>query len=86
MYLIKSISLKGNSHTVMFDLFVKDREPILIEEALESGSRVVNAYAGKEEILERLWRLDLLCDGITEVRPLIRDLKQCLLDHLYGSK
>ena len=87
MYLIKSYTLKNSVHTVTFNLFVKDREPILIEEALESnGSRVGRAYVDKEEILERLWRLDLLCDGEVEVRGFIRDIKQCLIDHLYGSK
>lgn len=87
MYLLKSFTLADNNHTVTFDLFNKDGEPILIESALESdGSRVVRAYDGKEDILERLWRLDVLCDGEVEVRGLIRDLQQCLIEHLYGSK
>ena len=86
MYLIKSVTLEGNSHTVIFDLYTKDGEPILVEEALESnGSRVGRAYVGKEEIFERLWRLDLLCDGEVEVRGLIHDIKQCLIDYLYGE-
>ena len=84
MYLIKSFTLGNNSHTINFDLFVKDREPILIEEALESnGARTINAYVGKEDILERLWNLDLLCDSEAEVRPVIRDIRQCLIDYLY---
>lgn len=84
MYLIKSTTLEGNSHTVTFDLFVKEDELILVESALEpNGSRVVRAYDGKEEIFERLWTLDLLCDGEVEVRGVIRDIKQCLIDHLY---
>ena len=87
MYLIKSFTLGNSNHICTFDLFVKDGEPILIEEALDSdGRRVVRAYDGKEDIFERLWTLDLLCDGEIEVRPLIRDLKQCLIDHLYGGQ
>lgn len=84
MYLIKSCTLADNSTVLNFDLFVKEGAPILIEEALDyDGSRVVNVYDGKEDILDRLWKLDLLCDGTTEVRGVIRDIKQCLLDHLY---
>lgn len=87
MYLIKSATLEDKNSHLTFDLFVKDDELILIEEALEvNGTRVVRAYDGKEEILERLWKLDLLCDGEIEVRGLIRDIRQCLIDHLYGSK
>ena len=84
MYLIKSLTLTNSTNTVLnFDLFVKDSEPILVEEALGPDSRVVHAYDGKKDILERLWILDLLCDGEVEVRPLIREIKQCLLDYLY---
>lgn len=84
MYLIKSFTLGNSNHTITFDLFNRDGEPILIEEALASdGSRVVHAYDGKEEILERLWTLDLLCDGVTEVRGVIRNLRQCLVDPLW---
>ena len=87
MYLIKSCSLKDNSHTINFDLFNKDGEPILVESALEAdGSRVVHGYDSKEDILERLWTLDLLCDGEVEVRGIIREIKESLLDHLYGGK
>lgn len=88
MYLIKSFTLGNSTNTVLnFDLFVREKEPILVESALASdGTRVVRAYDGKEEIFERLWTLDLLCDGVTEVRGIIRSLKQCLIDHLYGGK
>ena len=83
MYLIKSFTLENSNAVVTFDLFDKDGEPILIESALSNGARVVRAYVGKEEIFERLWTLDLLCDGITEVRGIIREIRQCLIDHLY---
>ena len=86
MYLIKSVTLEDNSNTVNFDLFNKDNEPILVESALSNGSRTVRAYDGKEQILERLWVLDLLCDGEVEVRGVIRDIRQSLIDHLYGGK
>ena len=85
MYLIKSCSLEDNLHTITFNLFIKEGKPILVESALESnGSRVDNTYDGKEEILERLWKLDLLCDGAIEVRGVIREIKACLLDYLYS--
>ena len=87
MYLIKSFSLEDSNCEVTFDLFNKDRAPILVESVLGSdGTRAVKAYDGKEEILERLWILDLMCDGDTKVRGIIQDIKQCLLDHLYGGK
>ena len=85
MYLIKSFTLEGNHTVVNFDLFNKDDSPILVESVLSSdGTRAVKAYDGKEEILERLWLLDLLCDGVTEVRGVIRDIRQCLIDYLYS--
>ena len=85
MYLIKSYTLENSNAVVTFDLFVKEEEPILVESALESdGTRAVKAYDGKEDILERLWTLDLLCDGITEVRGIIREVRQCLIDYLYA--
>ena len=89
MYLAKTFTLEdSNLHTVLtFNLFIKEGKPILVESALESnGSRVDNTYDGKEDILERLWKLDLLCDGEIEVRGVIRDLRQCLIDHLYGHE
>ena len=84
MYLLKSSTLEDNNYTVTFNLFIKEGKPILVESALESnGSRVDNTYDGKEDILEHLWKLDLLCDGAIEVRGIIREIKECLLDYLY---
>ena len=85
MYLAKSITLEDSNHTVTFNLFIKEGKPILVESALESnGSRADNTYDGKEEILERLWKMDLLCNGVIEVRRVIREIKECLIDYLYS--
>ena len=88
MYLIKSYTLENSVHTICtFDLFDKDGAPILIESALvPNGTRAVKAYDGFEEISERLWTLDLLCDGVMEVRGIIHDLHECLVENFYGSK
>lgn len=85
MYLAKSITLENSNHTVTFNLFIKEGKPILVESALEpNGSRADNTYDGKEEILERLWKMDLLCNGVIEVRRVIREIKECLIDYLYS--
>ena len=87
MYLIKSVTLEDNSHVICsFDLFDKNGEPVLIESALEpSGSRAVKAHDGYEEVDERLWELDLLCDGDPKVDRAIHIL-QMFVKEFYGSK
>ena len=86
MYLIKSFTLNNNCEVVTFDLFDKDGEPVLIESALEpSGSRAVKAHDGYEEVDERLWELDLLCDGDPKVDRAIHVL-QMFVKEFYGSK
>ena len=87
MYLIKSFTLENsNCTTVTFDLFDKDGEPILIESALESdGSRGVRAYDGYDDVDERLWVLDLTCDGTAKVDHAIHVL-QMFVEEFYGSK
>ena len=87
MYLIKSVTLENSNHTtVTFDLFDKEGEPILIESALESdGSRGVCAYDGYDDVDERLFILDLMCDGTPEVDHVIHVL-QMFVEEFYGSK
>ena len=86
MYLIKSFTLEDSNHTCTFDLFDKEGEPILIESALEAdGTRVVRAYDGYEDVDERLWKLDLLCDGTPKVDRAIHIL-QMFVKEFYGSK
>ena len=87
MYLIKSFTLENINHTtVTFDLFDKDGEPILVESALEAdGTRGVHAYDGYEDVSERLWILDLLCDGTPKVDHVIHIL-QMFVEEFYGSK
>ena len=86
MYLIKSFTLEGSVHTITFDLFNKDGEPILIESALDSdGTRVVRAYDGYDDVTERLWVLDLLCDGTPKADRAIHVL-QMFVKEFYGSK
>ena len=86
MYLIKSFTLENSNHTtVTFDLFDKDGEPILIESALEAdGSRGVRAYDGYMDVSERLFVLDLMCDGTPEVDHAIHVL-QMFVKEFYGS-
>lgn len=87
MYLIKSVTLENNLRTtVTFDLFDKDGEPILIESALESdGSRGVKAYDGYEDVSERLFILDLTCDGTSKVDHAIHVL-QMFVEEFYGGR
>ena len=86
MYLIKSFTLTNNCVVVTFDLFDKDGEPVLIESALEaSGSRTIKAHDGYEEVDERLWELDLLCDGDPKVDRAIHIL-QMFVKEFYGSR
>lgn len=87
MYLIKSFTLENSNHTtVTFDLFDKDGEPILIESALESdGSRGVRAYDGYLDVSERLFILDLMCDGTAKADHAIHIL-QMFVKEFYGSK
>ena len=86
MYLIKSFTLENSNHTICtFDLFDKDGEPILIESALDSNDRVVRAYDGYEDVDERLWVLDLLCDGTAKADRAIHIL-QMFVKEFYGSK
>ena len=84
MYLLKSSTLEDNNYTVTFNLFIKEGKPILVESVLSNGSKADSTYAGKEDILERLWRLDLLCDGEIKVRGIIHDIRQYLIDYLYA--
>ena len=87
MYLIKSYTLENSVHTICtFDLFDKEGEPILIESALEAdGTRVVRAYDGYDDVTERLWVLDLMCDGTPKVDRAIHIL-QMFVKEFYGSK
>ena len=86
MYLIKSFTLEDSNHTITFDLFDKEGEPILIESALEAdGTRAVRAYDGYEDVDERLWVLDLLCDGTPKADRAIHVL-QMFVKEFYGSK
>lgn len=86
MYLIKSFTLCNNSTTCTFDLFDKEGEPILIESALDSnGSRAVHAYDGYDDVTERLWVLDLMCDGTPKVDRAIHIL-QLFVKEFYGSR
>ena len=86
MYLIKSYTLEGNNTVATFDLFDKEGAPILIESALEpSGSRAVKAHDGYEEVDERLWELDLLCEGTPKVDRAIHIL-QMFVKEFYGSR
>ena len=87
MYLIKSVSLENFNHTtVTFDLFDKEGEPILIESALEAdGSRGVYAYDGYEDVSERLFILDLMCDGTAKVDHAIHVL-QMFVKEFYGGR
>ena len=86
MYLIKSFTLEDSNHTITFDLFDKDGEPILIESALESdGTRGVYAYDGYLDVSERLFILDLMCDGTAEADRAIHVL-QMFVKEFYGSK
>ena len=87
MYLIKSCTLENSNHTICtFDLFDKDDEPILIESALNSnGSRAVHAYDGFDDVSERLWALDLMCDGTPKVDRAVHIL-QMFVKEFYGSK
>lgn len=86
MYLIKSFSLENSNHTtVNFDLFDKDGEPILIESALEADGRGVRAYDGYMDVSERLFILDLMCDGTAKVDHAIHVL-QMFVKEFYGSK
>ena len=86
MYLIKSFTLEDSNTVVTFDLFDKEGGPILIESALEpSGSRAVKAHDGYEDVDERLWELDLLCDGTPKVDRAIHIL-QMFVKEFYGSK
>lgn len=86
MYLIKSTTLVGNSHTVTFDLFDKDGEPIFIESVLESdGTRGVRAYDGYLDVSQRLFILDLMCDGTAKADHAIHVL-QMFVEEFYGSK
>ena len=86
MYLIKSFTLEDSNHTCTFDLFDKEGAPILIESALNSdGSRAVKAHDGYEEVDERLWALDLMCDGTPKADRAIHIL-QMFVKEFYGSK
>ena len=86
MYLIKSFTLEDSNYTCTFDLFDKEGAPILIESALDSdGTRAVRAYDGYEDVDERLWELDLLCDGDLKVDRAIHIL-QMFVKEFYGSK
>lgn len=86
MYLIKSVTLEDSNHTVTFDLFNKDGEPILIESALDAnGTRAVRAYDGYDDVTERLFVLDLLCDGTPKADRAIHIL-QMFVKEFYGSK
>lgn len=85
MYLIKSFTLEDSNHTITFDLFDKEGEPILIESALESdGSRGVRAYDGYLDVSERLLILDLMADGTAKVDRAIHVL-QMFVKEFYGS-
>ena len=86
MYLIKSFTLEDSNHTICtFDLFDKEGAPILIESALDSdGTRVVRAYDGYDDVTERLWVLDLLCDGTPKADRAIHIL-QMFVKEFYGS-
>lgn len=87
MYLIKSFTLEDSNHTIVtFDLFDKDGAPILIESALDSDStRVVRAYDGYDDVSERLFVLDLMCDGAPKADRAIHIL-QMFVKEFYGSK
>ena len=85
MYLIKSFTLENSNHTITFDLFDKDGEPILVESALEADGRGVRAYDGYEDVSERLFILDLMCDGTAKVDHAIHVL-QMFVEEFYGSK
>lgn len=86
MYLIKSFTLENSNHTITFDLFDKEGEPILIESALDSdGTRGVRAYDGYDDVDERLWVLDLMSDGDLKVDHAIHIL-QMFVKEFYGSK
>ena len=86
MYLIKSFTLEDSNTVVTFDLFDKEGEPILIESALESdGTRGVHAYDGCDDVTERLFVLDLLCDGDPKADRAIHIL-QMFVKEFYGSK
>ena len=86
MYLLKSFTLEDSNYVVTFDLFVKEKEPILVESALESnGSRAVRTANGYEEVSERLWTLAVMCKGDAKVKRVIRNLRQCIVDARYGS-
>ena len=87
MYLIKSFTLENSNHTICtFDLFDKEGEPVLIESALESdGTRAVRAYDGYDDVSERLWILDLTCEGTPKVDHAIHVL-QMFVKEFYGSK
>lgn len=86
MYLIKSLTLEDSNHTCTFDLFDKEGAPILIESALDSdGTRAVRAYDGYDDVTERLFVLDLLCDGTPKADRAIHIL-QLFVKEFYGSK
>lgn len=86
MYLIKSFTLENSNHTVTFDLFDKEGEPILIESALDSdGTRAVRAYDSYADVTERLWILDLMSEGDPKVDHVIHIL-QMFVKEFYGSK
>ena len=86
MYLIKSFTLENSVHTITFDLFDKEGAPILIESALDSnGTRVVRAYDGYDDVDERLFVLDLMCDGTPKADRAIHIL-QMFVKEFYGSK
>ena len=85
MYLIKSFTLEDSNYKCAFDLFDKEGAPILIESALDSdGTRVVRAYDGYDDVTERLWVLDLLCDGTKADRAI--HILQMFVKEFYGSK
>lgn len=88
MYLVKTFTFKDNNHTICtFDLFSKEGAPILIESVLESdGSRAVHTYDGYDEVSERLWVLDLTCDGTPKADRAIHALQHLIEDPTWFSK
>ena len=87
MYLFKSLTFEDSNRNIVcsFDLFIKEGEPILIESALLNGSSVVCTHDGYEDIFDRLWSLAVMSEGDAKVKRQIWNLRQCLIDYLYGE-